>query len=591
MKIRGVTPAEQFKNGAYVFYDNMSIYNPTVYSEISKNFTSGAQIARRAEYSGATVAKLRQQAAIERQKEVNVLIETFKVKDLTMEKFGSDPRAFYKQVTEALTEALGLKSVAKYGLDIMRQEGWKENQENMLGKSLNTAKPLMEKIRKQFIKSITSYLSDRGVKLIEAHIDDLTPAFKQIEADMEKIFIEVSKDIIGTYYQQMMVKSDGKEQEIYQQLYNEIMSLPDENPLIQGIKREFHLDDLAGKLKKQAELNVQKNKRKITNKSQLPTGFYGKVHGIAQVNHQRAGIINELVISALQRGMTSMRSTDSGVSFTVRTGDQGNQKADETTLLDIKVDPNAIMNILTSELDLKGADGSARIANANRLKELYEALPENSTVIFQNEKTSTLKGTKSKNYNWDGFSAGEAITFPRLRSLSSRLGVTNLNSTRFLRALLNSSKETINGAANSAWVKSEVAQALSIFLFDDVDAMGADIVRNAGSKTTNFIHVLTLNNLAVPLSYFLEAAADSLAEAVDNSNKMFHVTMSSPKILFPNGGTSEVAFEDDDGRIIHGWTYNDWKVQKAHMEENTKFSLHFMNNFKSFIEDFGIFLG
>jgi hypothetical protein len=44
-----------------------------------------------------------------------------------MEKFGSDPRAFYKQVTEALTEALGLKSVAKYGLDIMRQEGWKEN--------------------------------------------------------------------------------------------------------------------------------------------------------------------------------------------------------------------------------------------------------------------------------------------------------------------------------------------------------------------------------------------------------------------------------------------------------------------------------
>jgi hypothetical protein len=40
------------------------------------------------------------------------------------------------------------------------------------------------------------------------------------------------------------------------------------------------------------------------------------------------------------------------------------------------------MNILTSELDLKGADGSARIANANRLKELYEALPENSTVIF-----------------------------------------------------------------------------------------------------------------------------------------------------------------------------------------------------------------
>lgn len=590
MIIKGVSPAEQFKKGAYVFYDNMSIYNPTVYSEISKNFTSEAQIARRAEYSGATVAKLRQQAAIERQKEVNVLIETFKVKDLTMEKFGSDPRAFYKQVTEALTEALGLKSVAKYGLDIMRQEGWKENQENMLGKSLNTAKPLMEKIRKQFIKSITSYLSKRGVELIEAHIDDLTPAFKQIEADIEKIFIDVSKNIIGTYYQQMMVKSDGKEQEIYQQLYNEIMSLPDENPLIQGIKREFHLDDLAGKLKKQAELNIQKNKRKITNKSQLPTGFYSKVHGIAQVNYQRAGIINELVISALQKGMTSMRSTDGGVSFTVRTGDQGNQKADETTILDIKINPDIVMDILTSELDLKGANDSVRIANANRLKELYEALPENSTVIFQNEKTSTLKGTKSKNYNWDGFSAGDAITFPRLRSLSSRLGVTNLNSTRFLRALLNSSKETINGAANSAWVKSEVAQALSIFLFDDVDAMGADIVRNAGGKTTNFIHVLTLNNLAVPLSYFLEAAADSLAEAVDNSNKMFHVTMSSPKILYPNGGTSETTFEHD-GKIIHGWTYNDWKTQKAYMEENIKFSIHFMNNFKSFIEDFGIFLG
>lgn len=591
MIIKGVSPAEQFKNGAYVFYDNMSIYNPTVYSEISKNFTSNAQIARREEYSSATIAKLRQQAAIERQKEINVLINTFKVKDLTIEKFGSDPRAFYRQVTEALTEALGLKSAAKYGLDIMRQEGWKENQEAMLGKSLNTAKPLMEKIRKQFIKNVTAYLSNQGVRLIEAHVEDLTPAFIQIEKEMEEILVKVCQDVISTYYQQMMVKSDGKEQEIYQQLYNEIMSLPTNNPLIQGIKQEFHLDDLAAKLKQQTESNIQKNKRKITNKSQLPTGFYSKIHGITQVTHQRAGIINELVISALQKGMTSMRSTDSGVSFTVHTGDQGNQKADETTLLDIKVNPNAIMNILTSELDLKSADGSARIANANRLKELYEALPENSTVIFQNEKTSTLKGTKSKNYNWDGFSAGEAITFPRLRSLSSRLGVTNLNSTRFLRALLNSSKETINGAANSTWVKSEVAQALSVFLFDDIDAMGADIVQNAGSKTTNFIHVLTLNNLAVPLSYFLEAAADSLAGAIDNSNKMFHVTMSSPKILFPNGGTSETTFKDDNGRIIHGWTYNDWKTQKAYMEENIKFSVHFMNNFKSFVEDFGIFLG
>jgi hypothetical protein len=80
--------------------------------------------------------------------------------------------------------------------------------------------------------------------------------------------------------------------------------------------------------------------------------------------------------------MTSMRSTDGGVSFTVRTGDQGNQKADETTILDIKINSDIVMDILTSELDLKGANDSVRIANANRLKELYEALPENSTVIF-----------------------------------------------------------------------------------------------------------------------------------------------------------------------------------------------------------------
>jgi hypothetical protein len=42
MIIKGVSPAERFKNGAYVFYNNMSTYNPKVYSEISEDFISEA---------------------------------------------------------------------------------------------------------------------------------------------------------------------------------------------------------------------------------------------------------------------------------------------------------------------------------------------------------------------------------------------------------------------------------------------------------------------------------------------------------------------------------------------------------------------
>jgi hypothetical protein len=60
--------------------------------------------------------------------------------------------------------------------------------------------------------------------------------------------------------------------------------------------------------------------------------------------------------------------------------------------------------------------------------------------------------------------------------------------------------------------------------------------------------------------------------------------------MYENGGTSHKIIKGKDGNRIHAWTFNDWETQKQNMEEGIAFEVRFMNNFTSFINEFGIFM-
>jgi hypothetical protein len=81
--------------------------------------------------------------------------------------FEQDPKNFYKKVTEALTEAMGLKELAKYALDVMRSEGWDKNEKQTLGMHPLVLRGIVDRVRKEFIKEVSDYLSTKGVTVIK----------------------------------------------------------------------------------------------------------------------------------------------------------------------------------------------------------------------------------------------------------------------------------------------------------------------------------------------------------------------------------------------------------------------------------------
>ena len=186
-------------------------------------------------------------------------------------------------------------------------------------------------------------------------------------------------------------------------------------------------------------------------------------------------------------------------------------------------------------------------------------------IIFESTKAYSL------GENFRGFHGGSARPLSNLPSFLEAIG-SNIDGETLISLLYNTIPGAI-GDSNSAQIKENVSYELSKymanFLFDDWKLVG--------QSTNNAIHIFTLDSIKIPLSYLLIATGQAFLEASRNPSSFFKVSFSLPSsILYP---TTIRPFDKDKG--MEGY----WNEQRNSAINESTFSIKFLRNFKSLIED------
>ena len=107
------------------------------------------------------------------------------------------------------------------------------------------------------------------------------------------------------------------------------------------------------------------------------------------------------------------------------------------------------------------------------------------------------------------------------------------------------------------------------FMFDDWT--------NIGVTTNNAIHIFSLDEVKIPLSYLLIATGKAMLNTISDPTSYFKVSFSVPnEIKYPE------KIQDFDVNIgMIGY----WDEQRQIARKNSSFSIRFLSNFKTLIKD------
>ena len=256
---------------------------------------------------------------------------------------------------------------------------------------------------------------------------------------------------------------------------------------------------------------------------------------------------------------------------TIHTGRTGQMKADFTTAAGLDIRP--VEDILSSrEFDKTFSDESVRILNRQRADAIQNYLKtlHSGFLIYTNVKDYGLSTIR----NMGGFSSGSAISLSTYQEITE-----SKNADELIGAIANTIKGAVyEGKKYEESLSKYIAEDIAIFLFDDARVLGQKMNEN----TANAIHLMNLNGIYIPLSYFLFL----LAEAFKSKDSEEYRNIFSPQIennisiKYPNGG------EGAEG--LDKWSEDDWYRQKDDALNRVKIGAHFSKNFVEMVKDFAL---
>ena len=173
-----------------------------------------------------------------------------------------------------------------------------------------------------------------------------------------------------------------------------------------------------------------------------------------------------------------------------------------------------------------------------------------------------------------GFSSGSAISLSTYQEITE-----SKNADELIGAIANTIKGAVyEGKKSEESLSKYIAEDIAIFLFDDARVLGKKMNEN----TANAIHLMNLNGIYIPLSYFLFL----LAEAFKSKDSEEYRNIFSPQIennisiKYPNGG------EGAEG--LDKWSEDDWYRQRDDALDRVKIGAHFSKNFVEMVKDFAL---
>ena len=166
--------------------------------------------------------------------------------------------------------------------------------------------------------------------------------------------------------------------------------------------------------------------------------------------------------------------------------------------------------------------------------------------------------------NFRGFAGGGARPVSQLPEYLSKMGA-HVDAFDFVQTILNSAPGTI-GEGERETIRDEVSHLISAhiaqFLFDDWTGIGNSI--------SNVIHVFSLDNVYIPLSFLLIGLGNAFETT--SREEYAKISFSYPKLLH----TPKI----EDTEVLTAWD-----EERRHAYEKTTFTVRFLANFKTIISD------
>ena len=347
----------------------------------------------------------------------------------------------------------------------------------------------------------------------------------------------------------------------------ELLSVPDElrdaYMSLQGaIGSVYNKGDLANQLYNIYKLDEIKNMLSETlskaNKrwQKQKTMNINPRESVERLIAQRGGLSLEAIEHTVYSIIANQLQENSNIAIGGAIQSGGKEiKADN--ILAIGIDPSII------EQQLETNEAISRERNVKMLEQLGKKISniKNGYIVYTSDKNYTYNDSFKQR---GGFS-GENISAQTYLNIMSNI---NKNIKTFVGTML----QVAPGAVGDQGIRPDIEKAIACdvayMLFDDFSTVGTD------TNDSTAIHIMNLNGVLIPLSFFLHIYAEALDFYIYNPNQIVKVGLHAPEILFP---TQEEQNEYGTGA---------WQYQREVALDKTTIEMHFLGSFKDLIEQY-----
>ena len=453
----------------------------------------------------------------------------------------SDPEMVGQQLIHAFNSIFNIKEVFNYHLGLI-----KETQG-----------------QKGVITYFHSYFNDEWKQAQPKLFDALRADFNATGGDNLKYILSQYMEMVvknTLYYMYNDAKiQNGIQGTIYdiEKPYKELAELltkhdPIADELVQGMIQNYHLDEFVNSLSKD-----------LQGVSKLTKGAFNDITKKSLgLNFSVAGISKELEAVAIAKIMAALYDNKFHATHTGGT----NAKTDWTFIFNI--DPSLIDEAFSGQMFGEGRE--AHVAKAQQLSNALKNV-DNGFIVYTSGKDYTLN---SKFTGRGGMQADRQVKLATWEAMLQQVGLASQD-------IIFSIMQTIPGAIgqdNLDNISQMMARAIAGAMFDDFDVAGS--VPESGAKA---IHLLHLNGIYIPLSFYYDKLYKAFQYAGTASDLIRVNINTPPMILFPDKSDQALWQEQNPGE-------SPWRFQGDVALQEITLSYHFFANFRKAMEEVNIIL-
>ena len=349
----------------------------------------------------------------------------------------------------------------------------------------------------------------------------------------------------------------------YNLFLSKIGDLQTAGSLAQKVYKAYNLDKVKEYLVSKLTGNDFKKLKKGLSRSEIENSWNNK-------GSQQAGIFFEHLVDAIQGEIGRELAKNKNIRVeNFHPGSYGATSISADNIMSIGIDPALIEETL----------GKARSSGMKKHIEAFNELGEK----LSNLKDGFLIYTTDKNYTlnkkFETYFGGYGAKNISARTTLDVLAPIVKNARTLVGMALQLGEGALakeNGLIDEEVLSQMFAKQIAYFLFDDHQTIG-EIQRDVGARS---IHMMDMNGVMIPLSFFISLLADSIQYGIMNPKKIAQVKFHAPKILFPTMAEQKAytPAKNDPGSA--------WRKQKEYALDETKIEFRFLGGLRDILKEY-----